>query len=327
MQRNNIVITSGDPSGIGPEVTLKALESFNNSFSFTPIVICDYSFIEKYYLNNINITNYTIISSIDKIESGKINIYDIKSNIELKPGIPGVEPAKESLRYIDKSIELWKSGYADAVVTAPVSKGNIEKNSIKFRGHTEYFQEKTDSENSFMMMYSNKFRVILVSTHYSINEIPNYVNESNLKETIKMAIQTMKNIGKDNPVIGVCGLDPHCGDGGAVGSFDKDVTSKVVKLFQEDGCDVRGPFSADTIFIPHNWQKYDVVVAMYHDQGLIPFKILSFEDGVNLTLGMNMIRTSADHGTAFDIAGKNIASYNSMREAILLADKLVTNSH
>lgn len=190
-------------------------------------------------------------------------------------------------------------------------------------GHTEYYADRLGKE-PFMMMFSRDYRVLLVTTHFAVSELSSLVTLDAICRTIRAGNTALSRIDGKKPKIAVCGFDPHCGDHGAIGTFDDEVTAQAVNLMKKEGIDVEGPFSSDTVFMPSKWKKYSLVIAHYHDQGLIPFKILAFESGVNVTLGLDIVRTSVDHGTAYDIAGKMAAGYESMTEAIRLAVRLVS---
>jgi 4-hydroxy-L-threonine phosphate dehydrogenase PdxA len=176
-----------------------------------------------------------------------------------------------------------------------------------------------------MMMFSKKYRVLLVTTHVPVSSVTSLINEKNIYNTIITGSAAISSIDRSEIKIAVAGLDPHCGDDGAIGDFDKNVTRKAVESARADGINAEGPLSADTLFIPGKWKTYNLAIAQYHDQGLIPFKMLAFDRGVNVTLGLSLVRTSVDHGTAFDIAGSGRASHMSMIEAVKLACKLRKN--
>jgi 4-hydroxythreonine-4-phosphate dehydrogenase len=319
-----IGITFGDPAGVGPEVALRSLFSTFPHDGFIPVLIGRKAVIDCHYP-----------SFSDKLlpfdpsaapAEGKIFIDDMQSSDPVPvpdPGKGSTFTAAESLRYIDRSIELWKSGRIDAVVTGPVNKGFIEKSGTSFMGHTEYYAEKLGGV-PYMMMFSREYRVLLVTTHFQISELPSLVTLESICNTIRAGNTALSRIDGKKPSIALCGLDPHCGDHGAIGSFDDEVTAQAVKIMKAEGINIEGPFSADTVFLPSKWKKYSLVIAHYHDQGLIPFKILAFESGVNVTLGLDIVRTSVDHGTAYDIAGKMLAGCESMSEAIRLAVRLVS---
>ncbi|MBP7901386.1 MAG: 4-hydroxythreonine-4-phosphate dehydrogenase PdxA [Spirochaetes bacterium] len=313
-----IGITLGCPAGVGGEVSLKALPHIEKGISV--VLIGRKSVIDSHYKNLLSGLD---VVPFDEANPSLVSFYDIESSFPVPElGKGSVDTARESISYIDASIDLWKQGKIDAVVTAPVHKGLIEKSGLKFMGHTEYFVEKIGEADPVMMMYSENLAVVLVTTHYKIADIPKLVTAEKIESTIRTADEALKKIRGRNPKIALAGLDPHCGDNGAIGTFDSEVSAGVVEKLKNE-IDVSGPYSADTLFMKSKWEQYDVAIAHYHDQGLIPFKILAFDKGVNVTLGLSLVRTSVDHGTAYDIAGKNLAGYQSMVEAVDLAALLV----
>lgn len=324
-----VAITIGDPSGIGPEVTLRALDHINQT-DFTYIVIGNYVLLENLSVSlgikkNLYKVNSDLFKDIPN-DLNNIHIYDIDSPFTIPtPGSPSIETGKESLSYIDKAIELWKKSRISGIVTGPVSKNLIEKTGISFSGHTEYFAQMIGETTPYMIMYSEKYSVILVTTHLPVKDLSTQITKDKIRDTAIEAQRIMTIIKKRKPKIAICGLDPHCGDNGAIGSFDTSVTSPLVQKLKQEGMNICGPFAADTLFLPSEWEKYDIVIAHYHDQGLIPFKMLAFDNGVNVTTGLSLIRTSVDHGTAFNIAGQGKASFTSMIHAINLCERLILN--
>jgi 4-phospho-D-threonate 3-dehydrogenase / 4-phospho-D-erythronate 3-dehydrogenase len=317
-----IGITLGDPAGVGPEVTLRALASFTKR-DFIPVIVGRRAILETLHSRYLPFALENF-SGKDSCAEGAVYIYDITSSQPVpRCGDGTIETARESLVYIDHAVKLWQQGDIDAVVTGPVHKGLIEKSGTPFMGHTEYIAEKIGEKNPYMMMFSEKLRVLLVTTHYPIKELPALVTRESIFNTICTGHDALLRIDGKAPRIAVAGFDPHCGDSGAIGSFDMNETSAAIERARSLGIDVHGPFSADTLFLEKKWQSFDLAIAHYHDQGLIPFKILAFDKGVNVTLGLSIVRTSVDHGTAFDIAGKGIASFESMSAAIRLAVRLV----
>lgn len=323
MQNVRLAVTLGDPAGIGAEVALKAIAG--GIPGITPVIVGRRAALER-AMAPVG-ASFTLVSDDGRVEAeaGQLLLRDIPGSEPLPEfGAGSVATARESLRYIDAAIDLCRGGIVDAVVTGPVHKGLIEKSGTPFMGHTEYFAQALGGD-PFMMMYSEKYRVILASTHIPVSRLPEVLTARRIGATIAAAHTAMRDVLGREPRIAVCGLDPHCGDNGAIGTFDDVVTAPAVKEAAARGWDVQGPLSADTLFMKEKWEKFDIVVAQYHDQGLIPFKMTAFEDGVNVTLGLPVVRTSVDHGTAFDIAGKGIASGGSMRQALLLAARLVND--
>jgi 4-hydroxythreonine-4-phosphate dehydrogenase len=212
-----------------------------------------------------------------------------------------------------------KEGLIDVLVTAPINKYNIQSDDFKFPGHTNYLDQELEG-NALMLMVQDNLRVGLLTDHIPLNEVASHLTEELIIKKIETIKQTIiQDFSINKPKIAVLGLNPHCGDGGVIGKEDDTVLKPALKKIFEKGTLVFGPFSADGFFGSNQYEKYDAVIATYHDQGLIPFKTLSFGNGVNYTAGLNKIRTSPDHGTAYDIAGKGIADFNSFKEAVYLA--------
>ena len=321
-------ITIGDPSGIGPEVTLKAL-IYGNLQDYQPLIISRFDHLEKHYGKLLkSIPSLRICRDREdlarKEKDSAILFLDIPGNNPLPPPGPGnPETGRESLRYIDLALDLWKEGGIEAIVTGPVSKSLIEKSGQPFTGHTEYMADYIGEKNPFMMMFSRDYRVLLATTHLPLSQVPNAVTEDRLLHTIRTGYQAIHALDGGEVKIALTGLDPHCGDEGAIGDFDVRITRRAIDRARSSGLPVEGPFAADTLFLPERWKQYSLVIVPYHDQGLIPFKMLAFDTGVNVTLGLSLVRTSVDHGTAFDIAGKNKAGHQSMIEAMDLAFRLL----
>lgn len=318
-----IGITVGDPAGIGPEVALKAAASLHSE-QITPVIISRRSVLSEFYNHLIQGFEFKNAAEISGVKQG-FGKYIHEIDMELPLPVQGKGSKNtgiESLAYIDEALRLWRAGQIDAIVTGPVSKEFIESTGIKFRGHTEYMADAIGEKNPLMMMFSEKYRVLLVTTHIPVFDIEKHTSQSRILEVIKKGNDSISAIDGKKARIAIAGLDPHCGDNGAIGSFDRDVTAGAASQAREIGIDIDGPLSADTLFMPGKWKNYSLAIAHYHDQGLIPFKALAFDDGVNVTLGLSLTRTSVDHGTAFDIAGKGVASHTSMVRAIELAYRL-----
>lgn len=315
-KQNRIAVTCGDPAGIGPEVALKAaLELHEKSYQL--IIVGRGDLLKELYPSLTQ--NIPIVKEISEI-SGQSVILDVPSSFPVPEiGKGTIETGKESIVYIDLALKLWQDGLVDAIVTGPVHKGLIEEGGLPFTGHTEYIAEFIDEENPYMMMFSPQYRVVLATTHMPVSEVIDHVTEDSLLALVDCINESMTKIDGKKPKLAITGMDPHCGDNGAIGDFDQRVTASVVKKATQRGIDIEGPYAADTIFMPQKWQCYSCIVVHYHDQGLIPFKVLAFDSGVNVTLGLSIVRTSVDHGTAFDIAGADSAHHSSMVEAIKCA--------
>jgi len=308
--KKSIGITLGDPSGIGPEVVAKALSnpSIRNLAHF--VIIGDYEVYAKYSLSNYKNCSFLDCKSI--------------SLKNLKIGKENALSGKASLAYLNKAIELLKEKKISSLATAPVSKEAISLHMKSlFKGHTEFLADAFNVKKVGMMFVADNIRLIIATRHIPLNKVCSSLNREDLYETIRLTHQGLENLFKiKKPTIAVCGLNPHAGEGGKIGREEIDVIVPAIKKANKDKMNVEGPFAADTIFTPETRNKYDVIIAMYHDQGLVGVKTLCFKELVNLTIGLPFIRTSTAHGTAFNIAGKNQADPSSMCEAIKLAAEL-----
>jgi 4-hydroxythreonine-4-phosphate dehydrogenase len=313
-------ISVGDLNGIGPEVILKTFED-NRMLEFcTPVLFANVklmSFIKKkldltVQLHGIENLNQTVI--------GKVNVLNIwKENVDINFGKLDNNIGKYAIKSFITASKALKDNLIDVLVTAPINKYNIQSEEFKFPGHTD-FLAKEFTGNAIMLMVHDNLRVGLLTDHIPVNKIAEVLNESLIIKKINAIYETLQQDFMINkPRIAVLGLNPHAGDNGIIGKEDDTIIAPTIKKIFDSGKLVFGPFSADGFFGSNQYEKYDAVIATYHDQGLIPFKTLSFGNGVNFTAGLNKIRTSPDHGTAYDIAGKGIADYNSFREAIYLA--------
>ncbi len=324
-----IGITAGDPSGIGPEVAMKAINALNDP-AIIPVLIGREAALKKNHPDLfIDYEPACAITPVGgagvSLKRGKKYFHDVALDLPVpSPGKGSRETGIEALACIDAGLDLWKAGEIDALVTGPVHKGFIERSGVRFTGHTEYIAGKTGGAEPYMMMFAPRYRVILASTHVPVATIPARVDGQRILDVIRIGYDSIRRIDGADVTIAVAGLDPHCGDDGAIGTFDRDVTTGAVEAARREGIPVEGPFAADTLFLPGTWERYSLLVAHYHDQGLIPFKVLAFDEGVNVTLGLPIVRTSVDHGTAYDIAGKNVARWSSMVEAIRLALRLAS---
>ena len=315
-------ITIGDINGIGPEVIVKALRDNRILASFTPIVYGTNKVI-SYYKKSLNLLdlNYQTIKSATEAQIKKINLINVISEeVEITPGVPTEISGMISFKALEKATQDLSEGKIDLLVTAPISKENIQKSGFNFPGHTEYLAEMDGVDEALMVLISQELRVALVTTHIPVSEISKHLTKERLTQKVKLLEATLKkdfNIIK--PKIAVFGLNPHAGENGKIGAEEQQVISPVIQNLKNEGILVYGPFAADGFFGSHARNQFDGVLAMYHDQGLAAFKALAFEDGVNYTAGLPIIRTSPDHGTAFDISGKGLASEQSMRSAIFQA--------
>ena len=325
-KRPIIGITMGDAAGIGPEIIVKALSKKEIYKISSPLVIGDGKVLNakckmqnaKFKLNSISRIGEA------RFKFGTIDLIDLKNiKIErLKIGRINKMAARAAVDYIKKAISLARKRKLDAIVTAPINKEGLNKAGFKFSGHTELLAHLTKTKNYAMMLVGGPLRVVLVTTHLPLSKVSSSLSKEKIYQTIKLAWYNMKYFGTKKPRIGVAGLNPHAGEEGLFGREEKKFIIPAVNKAKKKGIRVEGPISPDTVFYRALRGEFDCVVCMYHDQGLIPLKMLAFDKGVNITLGLLVIRTSVDHGTAYEIAGKGIANPQSLIEAIKLAAKL-----
>ena len=313
-------ISIGDLNGIGSEVILKTFEDTRMLELCTPVIFANakiVSFLRKEL--NIDIA----IHGIDKIEQlvvGKINVLNVwREGLNLELGKNDDVVGSYAIKSFVAATKALKEGLVDVLVTAPINKYNIQSEDFKFPGHTDYLDKELEGD-ALMLMVHDDLRVGLLTDHVPVNEVAKHLNEKLISSKIKTIIQTLKqDFEIEKPKVAVLGLNPHSGDNGVIGQEEEKIIKPALKKLFEAGNMVFGPFSADGFFGSAQYEKYDAVIATYHDQGLIPFKTLSFGNGVNYTAGLNKIRTSPDHGTAYEIAGKGVANHESFKEAVYLA--------
>lgn len=319
-----LAITMGDPAGIGPEVAVKALIDPQIKNIARCFIVGDSSFI-RYAIKFSKLPGITI-NSIEDIKDAEFipNKIDVLETTNI--GITKVEfgkvsslCGKASVEYIEKAIELAKSKKIAGIVTGPINKEAIHKAGYKFNGHTELLAKRTKTKKYAMAFVSDEFWVVLVTTHIPLKQVPKKINKNKVLESIKFADQMLKRAGRDKGKIAVAGLNPHAGEGGIFGKEEQKYIKPAIEEAKKQGINVYGPISPDAVFNLANSGLFDVVVAMYHDQGLIPLKLLSFNKSVNITIGLPIIRTSVDHGTGFDMVCKGWANPGSMIQAIKVA--------
>lgn len=322
----SIAVTVGDMNGIGPELLLKTVQSLGTAENIRCILVTPKSVMDFYSIQlgiSLDIPVTRAATDISN-HSGHV-IYD-PFNEEYHP-VPGKISSRAgslSILALDQALDLVRDGFARAIVTAPISKESIYMAGYKYPGHTEYLAEKTQAIDITMMLVSGSLRVGLLSTHIPLSKVTEQVTEKNLVQRIRnMNTSLINDFGIIKPKIAVLGLNPHAGDGGVLGTEEIDIIEPTLELLKQEGINCAGPFPADGWFGMQQYENYDAVLAMYHDQGLTPFKALSFGRGVNFTAGLPIIRTSPDHGTAFAIAGQNKAKNDSMMEAVHLAQTLI----
>lgn len=319
-----LAISIGDINGIGPEVALKTLAEYSLE-KVTPIILSHPKVVDYYaQISKLEI-NYHHIESEEDIRDNKINVLQVypEEQILINPGVLTRQNGKNAMLAVEKGIDLCLANSADALITAPISKEGVNLAGYDIPGHTEFLAERTESPDYMMMLVHDQLRVGLVTIHVPVSEIDGLVKESTVYGRIEQMHQSLTNdFGITEPSIAVLGLNPHAGDGGYIGRKEITDIAPAIEQARTNYINVSDPQPADSFFGGKHYKKYDGVLAMYHDQGLIPFKTLSFGSGVNFTAGLPIVRTSPDHGTAFDIAGTDSADPSSFRQAFKLAAQL-----
>ncbi|MEM8974192.1 MAG: 4-hydroxythreonine-4-phosphate dehydrogenase PdxA [Pseudomonadota bacterium] len=319
-----IAITMGDPAGIGPEISLKVAS--DPSLPSQPFIIGDPDYLAALAQKmGLGIDVETIAEPKLAAEAqGRIAVLPAGQslgNVEL--GTVNGRCGRAAYDYIRTAIDLAKASDISAIVTAPINKEALFAAGIKYPGHTEMLADFGGAEKSAMMLANDELRVVLVTIHCSLREAIDRIDRPAVTSAIQLAHDGTREFGIEKPRVAVAGLNPHAGESGLFGQEEIEIISPAIEEARNAGIDVSGPWPGDTVFMQARAGKFDVVVAQYHDQGLIPVKYLGIENGVNITLGLPFVRTSPDHGTAFDIAGKGIADAASLRMAVVQAAKLV----
>ena len=330
MEQNRIrvAITQGDVNGIGYEVILKAFEDPTMLELCTPIIYGSPK-VMTYHRKTLNLdTSFTIIGSAAEAIPGKINVINCNEDeFKVEFGKPSRESGKSAFEALEKAMIDYKEGLYDILVTAPIHKEMIQSEGFTFPGHTEYIEQSVgDGDKALMILASERLRVALVTGHVPIAKISSILTKELIEEKIQLFNTSLKtDFGIGAPRIAVLGLNPHAGDGGVIGMEEENVIIPAISAMREQGVICYGPFPADGFMGNNLYTHFDGVLAMYHDQGLTPFKVLAMDEGVNFTAGLPIVRTSPDHGTAFDIAGKGEASENSFRQAIYMGIDIYRN--
>ncbi len=319
-------VTMGDPSGIGPEIILKSFRS-SGKVNSRVVAIADYnvmnSALEMLKIKSFRLNRVSGLSGC-QFDPGILNILDLNlvKPGELRPGVVNAISGESAFRCISKAVELVMSGGINSIATAPLNKESLHLAGYDYPGHTEILASLSHTKDYAMLLYDMKLSVIHVSTHISLLDAITSLKMSRIEKVIQLADEAMKKINGRRPRIAVAGINPHAGENGLFGNEEIKEIIPAVQNMKERGINVSGPLPPDTAFLQAYMGSYDVVVAMYHDQGHIPLKLLGFNSGVNITVGLPFIRTSPDHGTAFEIAWKGLANDESMINAIRLATKL-----
>ncbi len=322
-----IGISIGDINGVGIEVTIKALSDNRILKNFIPLIYGHGKAISFYKkILSIEDFNFVQVKSLDELQHKRVNVINVMEECpEIIPGVETQEAGKMALAALSQAVNDLKTGQIQALVTAPVNKNNINSEELNFVGHTEFITKAVDIKESLMLMVSENFRVGLVSGHVPLSKVPEVVTKEKIIQKSDLLLKTLeKDFGINKPKIAILGLNPHAGEDGLLGKEEEEIIKPAIKELKDQNKMVFGPYPSDGFFGMMHQNKFDGVLAMYHDQGLIPFKSIAFSSGVNFTAGLPVIRTSPDHGTAYNIAGKNLADEGSMRAAIFLASDIIT---
>jgi len=313
-------ISIGDINGIGSEIILKAFEDSRMLEFCTPVIFASVklmSFYKKHFEIDIN------FHGIDKIEDlipKKINVLNVwKEHVDIAFGEETPTGGEYAIKSLKAAVEALRDQKIDALVTAPINKSNIQSESFTFPGHTDYLAQELQGE-SLMLLVSEDLRIGLLTDHVAVKDVVKNITRERIDKKINTIYHTLiEDFGIESPKIAVLGINPHTGDNGVIGDEDDTLLRPALDNIRKNGKMVFGPYAADSFFGSGNYKNFDAIIASYHDQGLVPFKTLAFGKGVNFTAGLNRIRTSPDHGTAFDLAGKNQANFESFREAVFSA--------
>ncbi len=313
-------ISIGDLNGIGPEVVLKTFEDARMLELCTPVIFANVKMLS--YLKK-SFDSTAVLHGIDRLDQivpGKINVFNLwKESFNLEYGTENEIVGSYAIKSFVAATKALKEGIVDVLVTAPINKHTVQSETFNFPGHTDYLNQELEGD-ALMLMVCDDLRVGLLTDHVPVTEVATFITEKRIRQKVQTIKKSLiQDFCIPKPKIAVLGLNPHCGDQGVIGKEDDEIIRPTLKKMFEEGTLVFGPYAADSFFGSHSHEKFDAVIACYHDQGLIPFKTLSFGKGVNYTAGLNKVRTSPDHGTAYEIAGKNQADHNSFTEAVYLA--------
>lgn len=324
---NVIAITMGCPVGIGPEIIIRFLSEFGEFGDYLPVVMGDEGVLTRCARElgfDVEIVRW---KPLQEVKAGAINVLSLSDfGSDLEWGNPDSQTGKAMGKYIEEAVRLIQAGQLAAMTTCPITKSALNAAGYNFPGHTEMLASLCKAGDYAMMMAGEKLRVTLVTIHSRLADVPAKITKASVNRLINITGRSLRqDFGVENPRIAVAGLNPHAGEGGIFGNEEDQMISPAIKEAQVQGWQAYGPFPPDTVFCKAAAGGFDAVVCMYHDQGLIPFKLLHFADGVNVTLGLPIVRTSVDHGTAYDIAGKGVADPSSLRAAFAMAAEIAEN--
>jgi len=327
-ERIRVGITQGDINGIGYEVIIKTLMDPRVEEFCTPIVYGSPK-VAAYHRKALNVENFTFnqIKDADEATARKAYIINcMDDNVRVELGKSTEYGGQGSILSLQAAIADIKAGKIDVLVTAPINKYNIQSPDFKFPGHTEYLASAFNTQEVLMLLVSETMKVGVVTGHVPLSQVPSLITKEAILKKLRLLNKSMvEDFGIRRPRIAVMGLNPHAGDQGVIGLEESDIIIPALTQANEEGIVAMGPYPSDGFFGSDSFTKFDAILAMYHDQGLAPFKVINFDTGVNFTSGLSIIRTSPDHGTAYDLAGKNEANPNSFRQALYLAVDLFRN--
>ncbi|SHG83147.1 4-hydroxythreonine-4-phosphate dehydrogenase PdxA [Winogradskyella jejuensis] len=310
-------ISIGDLNGIGPEIVIKTFEDSRSLELYTPVIFASsriMNFFRKHFSSKIN---FHEINDLDKIAHGKVNVFNVwKEAVNIQFGKEDKKIGEYAIKSLESAVDALKKDAIDVLVTAPINKHNIQSDTFNFPGHTNYLEQQLEG-NSLMFMISENLRVGLLTDHVPVKDVPSYITEDLIRQKVATVSKSLiQDFAISKPKIAVLAINPHAGDNGVIGNEDDTVLKPALEKLRQEGSLVYGPYSADSFFGSNSYKNFDAVIASYHDQGLIPFKTITFGSGVNYTAGLNKVRTSPDHGTAYEIAGKGEADESSFKRAV-----------
>ena len=325
-EKITVGISIGDINGIGPELIIKMYEDPRVLELHTPVIFASskvMQFFKKHFKSKIN---FFSIAQADKIAHGKVNVVNVwNESIKVEFGESNPKIGEYAIKSLEAAVQALKDNHVDVLVTAPINKNNIQSEKFNFPGHTDYLAKALDGK-SLMFMVSGNLRVGLLTDHVPVKDVSTNITEALITEKIETVAKSLiTDFGIRKPKIAVLALNPHAGDNGVIGNEDDTVLRPTLDKLRNKGILVYGPYSADSFFGSKNYKNFDAVIASYHDQGLIPFKTIAFGKGVNFTAGLSKVRTSPDHGTAYEIAGKGVADEGSFKQAVEVAIQVFRN--
>jgi len=326
-QENIVVgISVGDLNGISGEIILKTFEDSRILELCTPVIFASIkvmNFFKKHFNSEIN---FNSINDISHLNHGKLNVLNCwKEPVNINFGEEETKIGEYAFKSLESATKALKEEQIDVLVTAPINKHNIQSEAFTFPGHTDYLAKELGGK-SLMFMVTDTLKVGLLTDHVPVKDVSEHISEALIIDKINTVYDTLtKDFKIVRPKIAVLGINPHTGDNGVIGTEDDDIMRPTLKKIKEEGKLVYGPYAADSFFGSNNYKNFDAIIASYHDQGLIPFKTLSFGQGVNFTAGLTRVRTSPDHGTAYEIAGKGVADESSFKEALFMGIQIYRN--